>query len=225
MADMTNDIETTCVVCRIAVRYSYIMFPLDIRDLMAKCMQFNYEPLIQLPPPAPLEPLGRKISLKGPILGKGDSFIDVNYEKQVLGVSARSPLSSLQAFGEVVGNMSDTLDETKVVLYEFQTHYKARSQKKCSEYLSKQGETMPLRSKVKKIFGFDVITNSIKLTSNEGDSDTSNYFEISIQPAISSEGDVLEIQAVYRVPDRKEFEHYVSLFDTDLHSLIAQLVK
>src|SRR3989337_2676715 len=75
---------------RMSVRFNYVLFPIDMREFVNRVASLQYTPLGELP--AEPTAAGPDASLvgQGPVARKGNLTVDINTEKQFIGISGQS---------------------------------------------------------------------------------------------------------------------------------------
>lgn len=155
---------------------------------------------------------------------KGSTQFYVDQTKRVFGVIARNANETFKTFGDIVEGIKDywRVDiPTYIGFYEFEYNASYHSSQNAYKVMSKVYQDSKLVKKLSQLIGEPVATFNIRLTPRGKDALREEWFDITIEPRLASEGKVYAIRALYR--DKQISK--VRKFGMHAHDLITSIIK
>lgn len=195
------------LVLRMSAKFNYVLFPLDLRELVNRLASLHYLPIGDLPPePSAVGP-DATLGGQGPVARKADLMLDVNSEKQFLGVAGpREAKETLSELFQVLDVVSDTLESSKIAFYEMQARYRARPPSSPLAAIARLGKDSKLARETTEALGLPVDLFSARLISGPSGPNHTDYLEVWLQPATSLPTKDLGLSVIFRDADRRKFE-------------------
>ena len=218
---MGEDEKITVQNSRISTRYNHVIFPLDVIDFAKALTKAGFALLTPLPP---LEPtfISRRVYV-GPLARLDSTTIDVNYEKQFIGVADPNLNKMIERFDLIMEILKDpTLCGAPLSPWftELQCHFEAKTSIRPKKTLSVLSREFNLITDLSKVMEEELMIGSIKAISANSDPDSTDYSEIVIEPSPGGETSSFEIVII----NRKKDANYVRQYALDLENRISALM-
>ncbi len=188
---------------RIAVRIKSIFRSINIPFILKRFEQLGFLPMMQIPTINPLLN-DTNLGVKGQILKKGNSIIDVNSDINSIGIQANSIddlLMDINNFFNVITEMLS--DDKKIWFYEFQENIKLKNNGSIASKMKLHGDIIDKVSTFSKGTGMKLDISSIGFWSTSNP-DSENFMEIKIQPDILDKK-MTVYKVIFRNQKRKVF--------------------
>jgi hypothetical protein len=204
---------------RLAVRFEFILFPIDVAALLVVLTQAGYA---AFNPPANLAGAGLRITVKGKIARKDNTEVELNDDRGVIAVLSSSPDSAVQSLTEILGLIKDKLDvdiPAKAIFYEFISGLELKTGKNALEIMERANEQNNCLGKFGKILGQDVSNFSLKLVSKGTVPSSPEWLEITIEPNMIRPS-VYRVLAIYRSKDKAQVDSFACSWLENLSKII-----
>lgn len=180
---------------RLAVRFNYIFSAIDLPKLLTSLTLNGYIITQPISVPALIHPY--QVNFSGIIANKDGASVDLNTEKNSLGVQHNSLEVVIDRFNEICSIIdSDTHDTTTSVwFYEFQGNVRYNRNEK--EFFNVAGKEVDRIVEYSSSLGENISVRGIKFGSKGTDPSSPNYFEINIEPYLTNKKE-LSLIYVYR---------------------------
>ena len=221
-----SDIELERLAARTSVSFNHVILPFDLRDLVTCLDVLDY----RMPGPLPPEPSSGPPSMTwgatGPVGHKGSFVADMNIEKQFIGVSGGDPSSNFNEVSDLVDLMEKEgmVSHERIRYYEFQGRYRIQTDRGLQSML-KSGDGSAIVKNGSRAFGKEMGLFTARLAAKDLETDSSDYFEIFIEPRITRPRSEIGISAVYRNSDSKAFGKFLSRFEERTLDFAMSLLK
>lgn len=218
----TSEMETIIhrVQMRITLHFEFVLFPIDFVELIRTLSNKGFE-IIAPPPPVALP--GARLGFKGDLAKKGKCIIDINPDRQILGVKGVD-------FGEIdvvykelkeiIQNDLDINIEKRIRFYELTGEYEIESNKRAIDSIANLFAQNDFVSKCTSILDNEVTIFTIRLVSKGQIPNQEEWFDISIEPIVLKPSLFL-LSAVFRSKN----ESKVLTFARTSESKILELIR
>ncbi len=206
---------------RLSIRLDYTVVPVDILDLMIALQRSGAKvakiPTIPAGSGAALEPVG------GPIAQLGESVVDVDLSRGILGVEGPSGAESMSGFQKLLGMLQgdlglDTQRHTSFV--EFVCDLNIKGEKRAIEAM--RGLKLSVATIAGKVLEESTSIFGLRLGSSNFEPDGPNWFDLRIEPLLRNP-QVYFVSGVYR---NKEVDRVLKIaenFESRIETIIASL--
>lgn len=198
---------------RVSVRFNYVLFPLDLRDFGQLLVARGYALSGDMPPDSPIGAPDVRHGGQGQLARKGEFVVDVNTERQFLGVAGGEPLQTLAELEGIADDLKDTVDFSKAMFYELQARYLVRPPTSPLSLVQAWGRDAAIVKTASAAFGRAMNLFSVRLISGPAGPNHPDYFEIWLQPAAASPDRDLGVSVVFRNAKLPEFRQLASSFE------------
>jgi len=197
----------------------HIIFPLDVRDVRETLARNAYE-LVPIPAPLPSRP--SRVSMAGTIARKSDFIVNLDTDRNLLGLAGKSSDNILEAFDELIDVFRREMNvnlESKTKYYETVGIYHIHTRKKPSEQFSLISERMDLFKKLNEVLKTPVSTFGVRLCPKNAIPNQIEWFDIAIEP------EILESKQYYSsIVFRSAKKDTVAQWASDDRKLLTKLV-
>jgi hypothetical protein len=206
---------------RFSIRMTYVLPPLDTIELIDILVRTGY---IRTAPPAPSgRQRGVQFAFTGSIARKGDTIVDVNDERGVIGISSPSPASTIQGFNEVFQLIKSNLKvdpESMASFYEFIGQCEVESEHNPLEKIGQISEKVRAVEEFGKVIGKNASLFSLRLAPKGETPNQTRWFDITIEPHLIHTTSVYTISVVYRSPDKPEVQKFVEEYLANITKIL-----
>jgi len=225
---MSQEFKITVKRNKLTVRFEYIIFPFvtgELQNALAKA-KMDY---VLIPAPKALpSPMGADLDWTGIIGKKGNVSILFDSVSQIIGVDGSDTTEVANVFLEILdivkASVESTIDENAT----FYESYSSYSIETGESPLEKLGKIIPeggLNEKIKNIIQEPVSNYGFHVYSTDKKIQSSDWFDISIQPATRRSEKTFVVTTVYRNKDKSKVEKFVSNHDDYLRKIFGELNK
>jgi hypothetical protein len=215
---MSNQPKMMIEEARCGVRLSYVIFPIDVRELRHILAKNGYElvPVSNIPPPP------TRIRYSGDVARKGEITVSIESDSGEIGVVGRSLQDVRSAFEDLAKIINSELDVDlyeNVRFYWYVLHYKINSGKRPFNEISK-AENKDYIQRFGKVLEEELSLSSIRLAPKDASPNQENWFDIAIEPDVENET-IYHVGVVFRNSDKSKTEKFVR----DLESNILKIIR
>jgi hypothetical protein len=211
---------------RVAFRLGRLFFPADLLDFANIISRHGYSILAQIGPKRayPTSQLGGALD---PLAQKQNMLLDINTEKQVIGITGPVLIDLFKTMNEMVMIMNENfyIEKKDFMFFELQG----------SMYKITKSNPLGLMTKVSKKASFlklfserlnsDVALRSIRISPSGLSPHDLDYFDIVIEPSLASPNKILQISIMYRQKDLDILSKRTSRIDSVINELIGSLER
>jgi len=193
----TESINIDIIGTRLSIRFSHVIFPLDVREFSEGLLKIGYTPLAQFPP---LPTMGKGIAT-GRIAIKGNSVIDINCDRQFIGIQNQNIENLITDFNELFILLKDKRFFGESIHHrfiEFQGHFECWSKKNPLATLKKVSSALEIMKTSEKIFDSPSALHHLRIVPAEKPIDSDDFYELIIEPNITRPTRSYEIAMVFR---------------------------
>ena len=208
---------------RLGLRLKYTVVPIDIDDLAAILPKYGY----QVSPP-PVLPVGTGITLEippGPIAQLGDSTIDADMRRGIIGLNASSVQEVVSGFRQLVSIMQTELNvniDDHTWFVEFACDLNIRGNDRAIDAL--RNVKTNVAEVTAKAFGEPMGIFSLRLGSKEHDPSGPDWFDLRIEPLLRNP-QVYFVAIVYRNSNVNRVLKTAELTEDNIGTIIDSLEK
>jgi hypothetical protein len=207
---------------RLAVRLGLVVFPIDSIGFLEGLSRKGFEILAKIPPPSQI-PFRAQVGIGGTVARKGNSFVDINAEKEVLGVTGLSIEEAMATFADVsdVTKSDFGVDiEKDSRFFEILATFESDSDRSPIESVSRTLAESKLLSEVGEVLGEAVSPFSVRLVSKGRVPNQEEWVDITVEPSPVKPNRTYLISLIYRSAQKKN----VWSFSKDLVSRISRVI-
>jgi len=211
---------------RMSVRFDYVLFPLDMREFVDRVASLQYTPLGELPPEPAVSGPDASLVGQGPVARKGNLTVDINTEKQFIGISGQN--EAAETFGElssILAAHNDILDPSRVAFFEMQARYRTKTPSNPLAAMARLGENSRVIKEATQALGLPVDLFSVRLIAGPNGPNSSDYLEVWLQPIASLPTKDLGISVIFRDSDRVKFEATSTQLETRILKLLESAFR
>jgi hypothetical protein len=161
----------------------------------------------QLPPFNPNDPPGFQVKGEGQIGFKQDISFDINCRGQFYGIMGKDNekiLHEIVDFKNLI-NESKILSDDKILFYEYQGKYMIIPKEDSLKIIKELTKDLSISKEISEIFNQDLSPSTIRLITPEKGPESTDYYDIWIEPIFSLHEINLIIKIIYRSSNFKEF--------------------
>ncbi|MCH8915847.1 MAG: hypothetical protein IIA82_08415 [Thaumarchaeota archaeon] len=225
---MSQEFKITAKRNRLSVRYRYVIFPFVTGDLQNALARTKMDYVLIPPPKTGPTPIGVSLDWNGIIGKKGNVAIQFDSLPQVIGVDGSDLNESINVFLEILDivktSIEPTIDEN-AIFYELLSNYAIETGENPMERLGKIKPEGNLNEKIKNIIQEPVLNYGFHIYSSDKKIQSSDWFDINIQPAARSSEKTFDVMTVYRNKDKSKVEKFVSNHDDYIRKIFDELNK
>jgi hypothetical protein len=182
---------------RLSVRFNHVIFPIDVREFSEGLQKIGYSPLAQF---LPLPTMGKGMAT-GRIAAKGNSVIDINCERQFIGLQNQNIETLIADFDELIELLKDKRYFGEGIhprFIEFQGHFECWSKKNPLVILKKVSSALEIIKTGETIFDSPSALYHIRIVPAEKPIDSDDFYELIIEPNSTRPTQSYEIALVFR---------------------------
>jgi len=206
---------------RYSVRLSYVMFPLEFRDIRGTLAKRGFD----LAEVGPIPPRPTGISFSGELGRKGESVVYMSIPENRFGTMSKSLKQAVGTFEELSEAFTTELGtslHSNVWYYEVAVHYLCDTGSSPVEKIGKIVKNNPYYSEFSKVLGRDMSTFSVRLSPMNKIPNREEWLDIAIEhDALSN---FYHVGVVFRNPEKRHVEEFVSNLEKKIEELI-QIVE
>lgn len=211
-------IKITTQEARYGVHLNYVIFPIDVRELRFALAKNGYElsNVGDIPPPP------TRIRFSGEIARKAEATVIVVSDSSEIGIIGRSlqeVKASFEELAKIIGSEFGINLQENVRFYWCTVHYKINTGKMPHNEIAK-AENKDYIAQFSRILGENLTSFSIRLAPKDAIPNQENWFDIAIEPDITSEK-IYHVGVVFRNQERGKTETFVR----DLENNMLKLIK
>lgn len=204
---------------RMSVRFNYVLFPVDMREFVNRVASLQYTPLGELPPEPTASGPDASLVGQGPVARKGNLTVDINTEKQFIGISGQSQAKETFAqLSAIIAALKDNLEPLQVAFFEMQARYRTRAPSSPLAAMARLGKNSRVTREATQALGLPVDLFSVRLIAGPSGPNSTDYLEVWLQPIASLPTKDMGISVIFRDSDRGKFE-------STSHQLESRLLK
>lgn len=208
----------------LTVRWNTVLFPFTPIDLVHLMPQLGYVQPENVQQWLTVRPT---VDVEGGVIGrKGRIAVQINVERNYVGLYARDLEDALQEFGRLEEALQSDLDidvQEKALFYEFTTNAVASTGHSPLEAFHSQLDGGHFLTRASEIVGTDLGTYGVRLTDQLADPNQVNWTDFKIEPAVHAAHRQYLINVVYRRNSREPVLKLVESFDEVISRLIEAI--
>jgi len=190
---------------RLSTRYHHALFPLDVMRFARAITAVGYSLETQIPAMSPVAVT--RNAYVGPLARKDTTLVDVNSERQFVGISDVNSQKLVERFEETTRLLEDSLlvgGPLKPWFTELQGHLEYRPTKSPLTFLSQIGDGVRHIEKLEPLIGRKAALYNLRVASAMTTADSPNYTEVMIEPSPCREDSSLEVIVIKRSENSQE---------------------
>lgn len=214
----------SCAACRISIRFSSPIFVPEFPSFLERLEAKGYAQTGQLKPPTPPNMLNFSIEVADQIATKGNIIVDLDTNKQYLGVQSMKTDQVIQPYSEVKELFFADNGKlvNKIWFYEFQASHRYSSISSAIKGISKSAGDMKLIPEISKIMGQKISVRGITLSSFNADPNTEEYIDLNINPDLN-DSSFYNVITIYRNKDEKNVLKFAENSTENLKSILETI--
>lgn len=216
--------KPSLVGVRLSVRFKNVVSPIDVRGVLYALSSIGYR-VSSSPPPRPLLVL-ETLSGAGPVADRDGAVVDLNTERQFLGLQDSSTESASKAFSQMLSVLEKSgaiAPQAEVWFYELHARFRlGRSGDVISGVNRFLGSGTALRS-WNDALGFPLCISQIRLSTQGESSDSPTYFEFTITPSLNRPDEPVDIIVVQRMESSEKFHKAVLALPSTVEKLTREI--
>ena len=188
---------------RITLHFEFVLFPIEFMELIRTLSNKEFE--IIAPPPIRAPP-GTRLGFKGDLAKKGRCLIDINPDRQILGVKGVNFEEIEEVYKELKEIIQNDLDinfEKRIKFYELTGEYEIESDKRAIDSIANLFAQNNFLSKCTSVLDNEVAIFTIRLVSKGQIPNQEEWLDISIEPVVLKPSLYL-ISVVFRSKDESK---------------------
>lgn len=214
--------DIVLIDCSVAVKTNFIIFPVDIIELMNLLGESGY-----VIPQKPQTPVGAKLEMSGIVAKWGNVSIDFDSGKQLLGCRGNSISEVLNSFMDIHNKVAKefSLDlKAMAHYYESISIYRAKTGHNPIETINKTGRN-DIYEEVGSILKMRVSPYSLHLCTPEKSVNSLNWLDMSIKPLSYKSDSTYEIVTVIRNKEASPVMEFVSRLEFYISEILSRLER
>lgn len=212
---------------KISVRFNFILFPIDSIRLIESLKSNGFEILGKMPSPAEV-PLKMRVHVGGTVARKGNGLVDIDPDKQILGVAAPSIDETLSVFNELQQVIKHGLEidiENRARFFELQATYTFDSDQSPIDNLSRFLSQSDLISEASAILDEDVSPFTLRLVSKGRIPNQEEWLDTTFEPSVVRPHRTYLISLVYRSAQRAKVLSFFKGIESKITGMIDLIEK
>lgn len=225
---MIQEFKITSKRNKLTARFGYIIFPFGTGELINSIARTNLGYVLAPPPKLPPPPLGGSFDWSGVVGKKGNVVIEFDSVSQVIGVDGRDISELINVFSEVLDIVKVSIEpglENQAIFYELVSNYSVETGENPLERLGKIKPEGGLNEKINNIIQEPVLTYNFHIYGEDKKIQSTEWFDINIQPITLKSTKTFDVMTVYRSKDRSKVEKFVSNYEDYLRKIFDELNK
>ncbi len=192
--------EITIRNLRLSARYNHVIFPLDILQFAAALHKKGYN--LNEPPPPPSPSSIDRLGYAGPIATKNGALVDVNGQREFVGVSCQNLEKLLKTFEEVMTILDDENSIGGPLhrwFCEFQGRFEYRLRgENPMDLLRHLSESITFVKDCGEALGRKCALRDIRIVKSGASPDSSEFFEVIVEPTFGRPQSSFEAVMIFR---------------------------
>lgn len=212
------------VSLRLSARMKHVILPINWMEYLNLLQKSGY--LVGQVPTIPPTVDSSAAVVSGTIAKKLNCVIDVNAERQFIGVQESNAESLVECYNDVMSILHDLTASNPLHTWftEFQGRFTTQLKAKNSfETMKAIGESFDFVKKWERVIGEPIQNSNIKVTSAGKNPDSPDYFEMTLQPYLIDPLKALEIVIIMRSAVADRVLMFAKEIETNISSMLAVL--
>lgn len=209
---------------RTSITFRNLFFPVDVEEWIEVLAGLGFQPVARIPPP---QSPGVKIEAVGEIATREGVVADINPDKKVFGLTARSGIKEmLVLLDEIQDALSRNLvfdSQKNARYYEAVGNYHIISNKSAIQRMAEIAKGSTVIESISKICGRDLSMFMLRAGSGQNGPDDEEWFEVQMAPRRERVDRVYQISLIFRSPDRGKFSETVQRLEEMATNMAAVL--
>jgi len=221
----STDGEIAIKNLRLSARYQHVLFPLDILQFAAALSRKGFA--LNEPPPPPSPSSIDRLGYAGPLAMKDGAMVDVNGQREFVGVSCQNLEKLLKTFDEVMVVLEDDKSMGGPLhrwFCEFQGRFEYRPRgEDPMDMLRNAGERASFVKNCGDALGKKCTLRDIRVVKSGTSPDSSSYFEVMIEPTFGRPHSSFEAIMIFRDEKLDLVKEFAQESDGSLRSIMNAL--
>lgn len=209
---------------RLSIRFQNVVFPVDLRTLIGVLQGVGYQPLAQLPPVG-LAMLGT-VGASGPIAARGTTVVDLNSEREFIGVQDPVVETAVGGFSELVSLLSRTDlfgTELKPWFVELQAQFSLFAGTATKSRISKTLSNRRFAPAWSKVLGAPVADYQVRVSPRDVSVDSPDFFDVIIEPSLQQTPNGFKIVIIFRHTNSDRVVKFAQALEKNVRQLLLAL--
>jgi hypothetical protein len=209
---------------RVSIRLNQVIVTIELSDLLAALQKHGYK--VGTPPRMPIG-LGASLeaAAAGPIAQLGETTVDVDLGRAVLGVESSSSKEALTGFNQLLGIMRKDLHvdiEHDTWFVETIAELNVQGTKDAISAIRDAYADDALVRTATRMLGEETAFFGIRIGSKESEPSGPNWFDLRIEPLLRNPG-VYYLNLVYRNSDSARVLRFADVMDPTISEIMSSL--
>lgn len=208
---------------RLALRFNYVIFPLDQRDFFAGLRDIGFIIVKELPRNVPP---GMTATVAGAIARVDGMVLDMDMDRQVIGLEGSSVELVIEKFGQVESLLSDRfgLDlGQNTMFYETIASFQLQTGREPISTMSKLPGFERTIDCFGTVMGRTVTPLAIRMRLSESLPSDKEWFEITIEPFMINPKARYYVSTIFRSPERNKVVDFTKQLQTRVSEVVNSL--
>lgn len=225
---MTQEFKIISKRNKLSVRYRFVIFPFYTGEFLNALSRTNMGYTLAPPPKTPPTPVGATLDWSGLVAKKGNVMLEFDSLTQIIGTEGSDTTEPMNVFSEVLDIVKASIEPTMddyAHFYEFISNYSIDIGTAPLEMLGKIKPEGGLYDRLKDIIQEPVSTYSLHVHSSDKKVESSDWFDMNIQPVTQKWNKTVDVMTIYRNKYKAKVEKFVSNYDDNLKKIFDELIK
>lgn len=222
---MKGSSQLTVKNMRLSVRFQHVIFPLDMEPFARALVKNGFALREPFPPASPSRV--DRFAYTGPMALRDDIVVDINYQMQFVGITSKNWESIAKAFDDVMGMLEDDNSlggPFKKWFYEFEGHFEYRpTDENPLKILSSASSGLKCIQECEGVVGTKCALRSIRIGPANTAPDSSDFFEVIIEPTMGRPHSSFEILIIYRNEKSELVNEFAERVDKTIQTLMRSM--
>ncbi len=221
---MSHNFKITLKRNKLTARHQYIIFPFTTGEYLSALSKTNLDYVLSPPPKTPLAPIGSVLDWSGTVGKKGNVSLVFDSLVQNIGVDGSDPIESLNVFSEILDIIKTSLEPKNdkfVNFYELISNYSVETGQSPLEKLAEINPEGGLYDKIQGIIQEPVSSYSLHVCSSGKKIESTDWFDIKIQPKPRNAEKTFDIMAIYRSKEKSKVDSFVTNIEEYFQKILA----
>jgi hypothetical protein len=225
--DDASKYKLTPTQLRFAARLNFIVFPVDINELADNLQLLGYQRIGKREPTANASAIsGLRFVPVNEFFRKDDLMVDIDTERQILGVSGNDISKVLESYREIEGVLKDKMNvdlRTETRFYEVLAGFEVQTGNNPRTKIGGAPTLEGFSKLIGGVVGMDLSPFTVRLALGNALPSQEDWFEITVEPWIPKATTTYYVSTVYRNKDRENMAAFSASLENKIRGVVEAI--